>query len=255
MAAVLGTERPVVREGESDMIVCLMIRTSVRVVGSAVIALGCSLYGQEFAVSAAIAAVPVAAALAQRSSTTVGLTQPLTASQRWAYYIHRTYSPHRLGLLAAETAMDHALREPTCWDRGLASYVTRYARAFDRRLIRNTAEFGLGFLTGEDLRYQPLFSGPLHGRFWHSVRSAVVAGMSRGTEQPAYARFAAAALAEVSTAHWIGRPLEPGWVAETLGWGVLDQIQNNLLDEFGPDFRRFGRRVGKRVWRALELSR
>jgi hypothetical protein len=49
--------------------------------------------------------------------------------------------------------------------------------------------------------------------------------------------------------------VEPGWVAETLGWGVLDQIQNNLLDEFGPDFRRFGRRVGKRLWRALELSR
>jgi len=79
--------------------------------------------------------------------------------------------------------------------------------------------------------------------------------MSRGTEQPAYTRFAAVALAEVSTAHWIGRPLEPGWVAETLGWGVLDQIQINLLDEFGPDFRRFGRRVGKRLWRALESSR
>jgi hypothetical protein len=40
----------------------------------------------------------------------------------------------------------------------------------------------------------------------------VVARMSRGTEQPAYARFAAAALAEVSTAHWIGRLWsQAGW--------------------------------------------
>ena len=225
-----------------------MVRTLVVLVGL-VIGLKCPLNGQEIA-SLAITTIPVAT-LAQQSGTITRLAQPFTPSQRWADYIHRTYSPRRLGLLAVETSMDHAFREPACWDRGAASYITRYSRAFDRRMIRNTAEFGFGFLTGEDLRYRPLLYGPLHGRVWHSVRSAFVARMPKGAERPAYTRFASATVAELSTAHWIGKRPEADWVAEALAWSALDQIQNNLLDEFGPDLRHFGGRLCKGLRRHL----
>ena len=43
--------------------------------------------------------------------------EPFTPSQRWTRYVHRTYSAHQLELLGAETALDHALGEPACWDR------------------------------------------------------------------------------------------------------------------------------------------
>jgi hypothetical protein len=170
-----------------------------------------------------------------------------TPSERWARYVRRTYSMSRLGLLATDTALDHALREPACWDRTVSSYGQRYARAFQRRVVRNTAELGFGLLTREDLRYRRSRSASVSGRFWNGVTQAFVARMPDGTERPAYARFAAAAAAQSSTAHWTGRPVQPEWLAESLAWAVLDQVQTNLLDEFGPDFRRIGRRMWKRI--------
>jgi hypothetical protein len=172
---------------------------------------------------------------------------PFTPSQRLQRYLRRTYSVSRLGLLATDTALDHALREPACWDRGSSAYALRYTRAFQRRVVRNTAELGFGLLTREDLRYRRSRSASMSGRVWNGVMQAFLARMPDGSERPAYARFAAAAAAESSIAHWTGRPVQPGWLAESVGWATLDQIQTNLLDEFGPDLRRIGGRLWRRV--------
>lgn len=172
---------------------------------------------------------------------------PYTPSQRLQRYLRRTYSVSRLGLLATDTALDHALREPACWDRGSSAYGLRYTRAFQRRVVRNTAELGFGLLTREDLRYRRSRSASLSGRLWNGVTQALLARMPDGSERPAYARFAAAAAAQSSIAHWTGRPVQPGWVAESVAWATLDQIQTNLLDEFGPDLRRIGGRLWRRV--------
>jgi hypothetical protein len=71
--------------------------------------------------------------------------------------------------------------------------------------------------------------------------------MPDGTNQPAYGRFVATAISEVSTAHWIGQPVQPGWLGRSLAWGALDQVQTNLLDEFGPDLLRLGHRGWERI--------
>ena len=90
-----------------------------------------------------------------------------------------------------------------------------------------------------------------HQRVWNSVRSAFVARMPDGSLRPAYTRFGAATVAELSTAHWIGRPIKSGWLAQALASSTLDQIQTNLLDEFEPDIRRIGRRLSKRLRSAI----
>jgi hypothetical protein len=230
-----------------DIIVFPMALRAAGVAGLIAVALGgLATEAQDLDITLAITAAPLAAAMA-RHADTIPLPQPFTPAERFAYYLHRTYSPHRLGLLALETAFDHSLGQPACWDRGLGSYVTRYSRALDRRMIRNTAEFGAGILTGVDLRYQPLGSGPLQTRVWNTVRSAFVARTASGGQRPAYTRFAAATVAEVGTAHWTGQRIQATWLAQALAWGALDQIQTNLLDEFGPDFRRIGGRMCKRL--------
>jgi hypothetical protein len=220
------------------MIVTLMLRNSVVVVGL-IAAASSSLHGQEIA-TMAMAVIP---AMLAQSATMPRSRNSFTAAERFSYYVHRTYSPHRLFVLGIETGIDHALSQPTCWDQGAGSYATRYARALDRRMIRNTAEFGAGLLTGEDLRYRPLASGRLRGRVWHAVRAAFVARMPGGGERPAYTRFAASAVVEVGTAHWTGQRITAGWLAGVLGSGALDQIETNLLDEFAPDIRRLGRQL------------
>ncbi|HTS63933.1 MAG TPA: hypothetical protein VMH28_18045 [Candidatus Acidoferrales bacterium] len=170
---------------------------------------------------------------------------PFTLSERWSHYLHRTYGPDRVGFLAAETALDQLLRDPGCWDRSAEAYGKRYGRAFERRFIRNTAELGAGLLTGEDLRYRTLQSGSTPRRIWHAMHSAVTARMPDGTTRPAYTRFFASAVTEMSTTHWTRHPIRTGWAFESVGWSFVDQVQTNLLDEFGPDMRRVARHVRK----------
>lgn len=185
--------------------------------------------------------------VAHAQSIAASTDEPFTPSARWSYYLRRTFGPDRLGYLAAETAFDHLLRDPSCWDASAGSYGQRYARAFDRRLIRNTAELTAGMLTGEDLRYRRSRSGSFRRRILHSVQSAVTARMPDGRTRPAYTRFFASATAELSTAHWTGQPIRPEWAFQAVGWSALDQIQTNLLDEFGPDLRRIARRLWKQA--------
>jgi hypothetical protein len=181
-------------------------------------------------------------ALAQSADPLTG--ESFTTSARWSEYLHRTFGPTRLALLGAETAVDQGFGEPSCWDASGAAYVQRYARAFDRRLIKNTTEFAIGVLTGEDLRYRKAGSRSISGRVWNAFRTSVVAKMPDGTERPAYTRFFASATTELSTAHWVGQPIRTQWVFQSVGWSVLDQAETNLMDEFSPDLRR----IAVRLW-------
>jgi hypothetical protein len=173
------------------------------------------------------------------------LTDPFTPSERWSRYIHRTYDPARLGLLGADIAIDHLLREPACWDLTASSYGRRYGRALERRIIKNTAELGAGILTGEDLRYRVSRSHFIPARIWNAVQSSVTARMPDGTRRPAYTRFFATAVTDVSTANWTNQRIQPGWLLPSLAWSALDQMQTNLMDEFGPDLRRTAGRIWK----------
>jgi hypothetical protein len=173
--------------------------------------------------------------------------EPFTPSARWSQYVHRTYAPARLGFLAADTAIDNALREPACWDSGASSYARRYARALERRVIKNTTELATGLLTGEDLRYYSSRSSSVPRRAWNAVRSSVTAQMPDGSRRPAYTRFFAAALTNASTAHWTSQHIGPEWMARSVAWSALDQAQTNMIDEFGPDLRRIGMRLWNRV--------
>ena len=181
------------------------------------------------------------------SGTAQQLPEPFTTAERWSLYLHRTYGPARLGFLAVDTAIDQALSKPDSWNSGDASYGRRYARAFQSRVVRNSAELATGLLTGEDLRYHASRSLSIHGRLWNALRASVTAQMPDGTKRPAYTRFLSSELANVSTARWTRQPIRPEWLVTSLTCSTLDQAQTNILDEFGPDLRRFGGHIWKRV--------
>src|SRR6516164_239791 len=191
-----------------------------------------------------VSLIGVSSGIAQVKSADSLTDKSYTPPERWSQYLHRTFGPPRLGLLAAETAVDQGFGEPGCWDASGAAYVQRYARAFDRRLVKNTTEFATGLLTGEDLRYRKSRSRSIQGRAWNALRASVVAQMPDGTERPAYTRFFASATTELATAHWVGQPIRTKWVFQSVGWSVLDQAETNLVDEFSPDVRR----IATRLW-------
>ena len=111
-----------------------MVRCSAVLVGCLVGVLTSALGAQE--------PVPAVGSTAVPDVTAPVAPAPFTVRARWAYYLNRTYHPQGLAILALETLMDQGLRQPACWDRSPGSYLLRYSRSFDRRLIRNTAEFG-----------------------------------------------------------------------------------------------------------------
>ncbi len=183
---------------------------------------------------------------AESLSAQVQFAEPFTPNAQWSYYVRRTYGPVRLGLLGAEAAIEHVLRDPACWDSDADSYGRRYGRDFARRTIRNTAELTTGLITGEDLRYRRSRSHSVPGRVWNALRSAGTARMPDGSKRPAYTRFVAAQMADLATARWTHQTIRPGWMLQSVGWSALSQIQTNLLDEFGPDLRRIGFRILRR---------
>ena len=171
-----------------------------------------------------------------------------TAGERWKHYVQCTYSPERLGLLAVDTAIDQAMNNPSRWNSGAGSYEWRYARTLERRIVRNTAELGTGLLTGEDLRYRRSQSHSITARAWDAVRASFTARMPDGTRRPAYTRFFAAMVTDAAIPYCAHRSFQPGWmILQAPGWSVVNQAQTNLLDEFGPDLRRFGLRIGRCV--------
>jgi hypothetical protein len=128
--------------------------------------------------------VGASSAVAQAQSVEPLTGGSFTLSARWSQYLHRTFGPTRLAVLAAETAVDHGFGEPRCWDASAGAYAQRYARVFDRRLIRNTTELATGILTGEDLRYRKSRSQSIRGRVWNALRSSMVVQMPDGTQRP-----------------------------------------------------------------------
>ena len=198
----------------------------------------------QIALGLLVSLIGVSSGIAQVKSADSLTDKSHTPPERWSGYLHRTFGPTRLALLAAETAVDHGFGQPSCWDASGAAYVQRYARAFDRRLIKNTTELATGILTGEDLRYRKSRSQSFRVRVWNAVRGSVMARMPDGTERPAYTRFFASASTELSTAHWVGQSIRTPWLFQSLGWSALDQVETNLLDEFSPDVRR----IATRLW-------
>ena len=71
--------------------------------------------------------------------------------------------------------------------------------------------------------------------------------MPDGTKRPAYTRFFATELVNVTTANLTRQRIQPRWLLRSLAWSALDQSQTNLLDEFGPDLRRVGLRMWNRI--------
>ncbi len=173
-------------------------------------------------------------------------TEPFNTSDRFAYFLQRTFSGERMLLLGADTTLDHLLGSDH-WDRSPASWGRRYGTHLADRFTRNTLELGLGMALREDGRFRPGNAKGFRARTWYAVRHAFMARLPDGRERFAYSRFGAAAAAEILPAPWSMRSVTTGQVAGDLLSFGLDQIQNSLLTEFSPDLRRFGRRMWQRL--------
>ena len=164
--------------------------------------------------------------------------------ERLQSYVFRTYTdPMRLGWLLLDSSMDHWSRAPHHWDRSAQSFGYRFASGWGRRIVRNTAQLGFETVLHEDSRYRPSGQGALVKRFAFAVSRSVLAYKPDGSVEPMYGRMAAGVVATMTASTWHPQSTSPQRVISGVGLGAVNRASDNLLEEFTPDLKKFGRRT------------
>jgi hypothetical protein len=181
----------------------------------------------------------------------VRLTDPpyyTDAKERFSNYLFRTYTdPARFCWLLVDSAKDTWSKDPYQWDRSAQSYSYRVASAWGRRIVRNTAQYGLETMLREDSRYRPSNERGFGKRALFAIRYSLLAYKPDGSTEPAYGRIGAGLIGAAASSTWHPQSVSPAAMFSGAGQAVLDRAGNNLLTEFTPDLKNFGRRAWKQI--------
>jgi hypothetical protein len=180
-------------------------------------------------------------------------TSPLTAAHPFQDYLERTYGWQTLSWLATDTAIDHLRSRPE-WGRGPGGFGCQYASAFGRRLISNSVELGVDLALHEDTRFHQSGRAGILPRMRYAMAHAFLASAPGGKFEPAYARFAAITSGALVAPSWHRQTLSASGFFVDISSGMLSQLQNSLLNEFGPDLQKLGQKIRKKVLSTTYLS-
>ena len=168
--------------------------------------------------------------------------------ERFNAYLFRTYTdPARFCWLLIDSAKDTWSQDPYQWDRSPRSYSYRVASAWGRRIIRNTAQFGLESMLHEDSRYRPSNEHNFGKRIYFALSHSVLAYKPDGSLEPAYGRIGAGLIAAGASSTWHPQSISAAAMLGGAGQAALDRAGNNLLTEFTPDLKTFGRKAWNQI--------
>ncbi len=195
--------------------------------------------------ASAIAQNPADASTDAQTTTASTLNLAPPAPDRLNYYWTRTFSWQVLSEALVASSVHQVFGQmigKTEFGRGFDAYAERYASGFGRRLIANSAEYGMSSLLHEDTRYRPSHLKGFFPRAKYATAHAFLAWNAEGQIEPAYGRFAGI----LGTAF-----IEPAWhphsytgaaVGKYIGLRSTDLLSNSFLTEFGPDLKRLRRK-------------
>jgi hypothetical protein len=199
---------------------------------------------------AVFALFPLTCVLAQDLTSTPPATTPaitvpsITAEERFKYYLDRTYGWQQMGGLAVSTGVDYLITRPE-WGRGIAGFSCGYASAFGRRVVTNSAEFGAASALREDIRFRPSQRKGLVPRLKYATAHAFLAYGAANQVEPGYARFVGITGGALIEPTWHAGGLTGTSFGKNVGFRSLDQLEQSVLTEFGPDLKRISQRLRK----------
>lgn len=169
---------------------------------------------------------------------------------RWKWYAKRTYTdPWRhIRLLGEVTVDDYLSGELDKWGSGLSGVGKSIAPVYGQRVISNTTEFLAGALIfHDDARYRDSQKSGFFSRGLYASLGAFTARNKRGKTRPAYSRIIAVTAGILIANRWRPAPAGGMDLADRLVFGITDKVQDNLLQEFTPELKRFGLRLWHKV--------
>ena len=164
--------------------------------------------------------------------------------ERFNAYLFRTYKdPARIAWLLVDSATDHWSQAPHEWDRSPQSYSYRVASGWGRRIVRNTAQLGFETALQEDSRYRMSGERQFGKRILFALSHSALAYKPDGSVEPMYGRMAAGVVAAAASSTWHPQSISAACLLSGAGQAAIDRAGNNLLTEFEPDLRTFGRKT------------
>lgn len=183
-----------------------------------------------------------------------GRPSPVTAEKftfqkRLQWYAKITYTdPWRLVWLVGEVTADDFLFDGIeKWGSGLSGWGKSLAAVYGQRVVTNTTELFVGQLIGDDARYRPSGKKGVTRRVWYATTHAFTAQARNGNTRPAYSRCIAVTTGALVANQWRPHPKTGADLTRTLIFGITDKIQDDLLAEFSPDLKRFGRKIWRKI--------
>ena len=173
-------------------------------------------------------------------------TPSITGSERFKYYLDRTYGWQKMGGLAVSTGIDYLIARPE-WGRGIGGFSCGYTSTFGRRVVTNSTEFAAASALREDLRFRPSQEKRLVDRLKYAIERAFLAYGPDNRIEPGYARFIGITGAALIEPNWHAGGLTGARFGKDAGFRTLDQLEQSLLTEFSPDLKRLAQRVRKKL--------
>jgi len=166
-----------------------------------------------------------------------------TGSSNFSYYLTETYlnpglftaPAFRASLRMAHPPGSGPTRYPDEWRQGAEGFGRNYGDAFATRISSHTAQFIVGTLTREDLRYMPSRSHHFFARTSHAIAFTFVDRSQSGRRIPALSNFAGAA-----AGGFVGNAYLPNGFTDATHAGQRAEFQlgmmaaGNLFREFAP---------------------
>ena len=156
----------------------------------------------------------------------------------------RTFTdPSRISWLLVDSAIDHWSQSPYQWDHSAESYSFRVASAWGRRIVSNTVQLGFESALREDSRYRRSGDGGFGTRIVFALKHSVLAYKPDGSVEPMYGRMAAGVVAAATSSTWQPQSIGAMSLLGGIAQSALDRTGGNLLTEFEPDLKTFGRKT------------
>jgi hypothetical protein len=163
-------------------------------------------------------------------------------------YLSRTWTdPNRLGWMLAGTALDHWQGAPHQWDQSSGSYGMRVASAWGHRMVHNTVQLGFESALQEDSRYRRLGEGRFGKRIVFALSHSMLAWKPDGSVEPMYGRIAAGVVTSAVSSTRHPQSISASALVSGMGWAAVDRAEGNLLTEFTPELKSFGRKTGSHL--------
>ena len=176
-------------------------------------------------------------------------TETFDFNARFTWYAQRTYTDpwQHVSLIGEVTADDFVFGGLKRWGSGLSGWGKSLAPVYGQRVIDNTTEFLIGALVGDDARYRPSEKQGIVRRTLHATVDAFTARARSGNTRPAYSRIIAITTCTLIANQWRSAPKTGTNLARALVFGITDRIQDDLVQEFSPDLKRFGHGMWRKV--------